>query len=85
MPTEEKPGPPGWLVLLLAVACGVTVANLYYAQPLLPELRVQFGLGAAAAGTIITVTQLGYAAGMLLLVPLGDGWRTDGWSPGCSR
>jgi predicted MFS family arabinose efflux permease len=64
--------PPGWLVLLLATACGVTVANLYYAQPLLALLRTEFGIGAAAAGTLITATQLGYAAGMVLLVPLGD-------------
>ena len=72
MVPDKKTAPPGWLVLLLAVACGVTVANLYYAQPLLPELRRQFGLSTAQAGTLITVTQLGYASGMVLLVPLGD-------------
>ena len=65
-------GPPGWLVLLLATACGVTVANLYYAQPLLALLRKDFGIGPALAGGLITATQLGYAAGMVLLVPLGD-------------
>jgi predicted MFS family arabinose efflux permease len=65
-------GPPSWLVLLLATACGVTVANLYYAQPLLALLRNDFGVGAALAGGLITATQLGYAAGMVLLVPLGD-------------
>ncbi|MEV6629052.1 MFS transporter, partial [Amycolatopsis sp. NPDC051114] len=69
--TEQK-APPGWLVLLLAVSCGLTVANLYYAQPLLAELRHTFGVGEAAAGGIVTATQIGYAAGMLLLVPLGD-------------
>ena len=59
-------------MLLLAVACGVTVANLYYAQPLLSLLRKDFHIGPAAAGALITVTQLGYASGMVLLVPLGD-------------
>jgi predicted MFS family arabinose efflux permease len=73
--TETKPqqqAPPTWLVLLLAVSCGLTVANLYYAQPLLTELRHTFGVGEAAAGGVVTATQIGYAAGMLLLVPLGD-------------
>jgi predicted MFS family arabinose efflux permease len=69
---EEKSAPPSWLVLLLAAACGVTVANLYYAQPLLALLRKDFHVGPAAAGALITVTQLGYASGMVLLVPLGD-------------
>lgn len=65
-------GLPGWLTLLLATACGLTVANLYYAQPLLNILRDAFHLQVSTAGILITVTQLGYALGMLLLVPLGD-------------
>ena len=69
---RKTQSPPGWLVLLLAVSCGVTVANLYYAQPLLAVLRKDFQVGPAAAGSLITVTQVGYATGMLLLVPLGD-------------
>ncbi|MCO6007207.1 MFS transporter [Actinoallomurus purpureus] len=78
-PTEASParsapesGPPGWLVLLLAVSCGMTVANLYYAQPLLPEFTRAFHISGLAAGALITVTQIGYAAGMVFLVPLGD-------------
>lgn len=67
-----RPGPAGWLVLLLAVGCGLTVANLYYAQPLLAELGRSFRIGSELAGGLITATQLGYAAGMVLLVPLGD-------------
>ncbi|WP_308286525.1 MFS transporter [Streptomyces griseorubiginosus] len=63
---------PGRLVALLAVASGLTVANLYYAQPLLSTLRSVFHTGTATVGLIITVTQIGYVAGMLLLVPLGD-------------
>jgi len=71
--TAEAPdGIPGWLVALLAVACGMTVANLYYAQPLLSELRDVFHISTAAAGGLITLTQIGYVIGMLLLVPLGD-------------
>ncbi|MEU4249939.1 MFS transporter [Amycolatopsis sp. NPDC026612] len=72
MTETKQEAPPAWLVLLLAVSCGLTVANLYYAQPLLAELRQTFGVGEAAAGGVVTATQLGYAAGMLLLVPLGD-------------
>ncbi|MFI6124865.1 MFS transporter [Streptomyces sp. NPDC051064] len=63
---------PGWLIALLAVACGMTVANLYYAQPLLSSLGDVFGVGAATAGALITLTQVGYVIGMLFLVPLGD-------------
>jgi hypothetical protein len=60
------------LIVLLAVACGMTVANLYYAQPLLSSLSRVFGIGTATAGTLITLTQVGYLIGMLILVPLGD-------------
>ncbi|WP_431926431.1 MFS transporter [Nonomuraea jabiensis] len=63
---------PGWLVALLAVATGMTVANLYYAQPLLSSMRDVFHISTATAGTLITITQAGYVAGMLFLVPLGD-------------
>ncbi|MEZ0074198.1 MFS transporter [Planotetraspora sp. GP83] len=63
---------PGWLVALLAVATGMTVANLYYAQPLLPSMRDVFHISTATAGLLITVTQVGYVTGMLFLVPLGD-------------
>ncbi|WP_328379462.1 MFS transporter [Streptomyces sp. NBC_00440] len=63
---------PGWLVALLATSCGLTAANLYYAQPLLETLRRTFQLQDSTAGLLITLTQLGYAAGMVFLVPLGD-------------
>lgn len=71
-PAGAAHGVPGWLVGLLAVASGMTVANLYYAQPLLASLSTVFHLGPAAAGTLITVTQIGYVVGMVFLVPLGD-------------
>src|ERR1019366_1392489 len=60
------------LVALMAVATGAIVANLYYAQPLLHNVASSFGVGSTAAATVVTVTQVGYAAGLLLVVPLGD-------------
>ncbi|MEU5613601.1 MFS transporter [Streptomyces sparsogenes] len=65
-------GVPGRLIALLAVASGMTVANLYYAQPLLSSLRDVFHISTATAGALITLTQVGYVIGMLFLVPLGD-------------
>lgn len=64
--------PDSPLVLVMAVACGLAVASLYYAQPLLDTLAVQFDVSRGTAGMIVTVTQLGYAAGLAFLVPLGD-------------
>jgi len=60
------------LVLLMAVATGAVVANLYYAQPLLNEVSRNLHVGSAGASTVVTATQVGYAAGLLLIVPLGD-------------
>ena len=60
------------LTLLFAVAGGVAVGNLYLAQPLLDLIARDLGASTASAGWLITATQLGYAAGILLIVPLGD-------------
>lgn len=60
------------MVLLLASACGIVVANIYYAQPLIGMIGPAVGLGPRDASAIVSLTQLGYAAGLLLLVPLGD-------------
>ena len=60
------------LLWLLAVAAGVTVANLYYCQPLLAMIAATFGASPHAAGLVPTFTQAGYAAGMLFIIPLGD-------------
>ncbi len=62
----------GWLTLLLATSCGLIAANLYYAQPLIGPIAADLGLSPQSAGLIVTVTQLGYGAGLLLIVPLGD-------------
>ncbi|AUT47576.1 MFS transporter [Achromobacter sp. AONIH1] len=63
---------PGWRVLLLAVACALSVANVYYAQPLLGAMGREFGLDEAAVGMVVTATQIGCAVALLLVVPLGD-------------
>jgi predicted MFS family arabinose efflux permease len=74
MPQEKtivlRPDSP--LVYVMAIAAGLSVANLYYAQPLLHTLARGFAVSNGAAGSIITMTQLGYALGLVLLVPLGD-------------
>jgi predicted MFS family arabinose efflux permease len=58
--------------VLVALACGLAVANIYYAQPLLDELAGEFHLSHGSAGLVSMITQTGYALGLLLLVPLGD-------------
>jgi predicted MFS family arabinose efflux permease len=63
---------PTWLMLLIAAACGLIAANLYYVQPLAGPIREAVGLPAGAAGLLVTLTQIGYCAGLLLVVPLGD-------------
>ena len=60
------------IALLFSVACGLAVANVYYAQPLLELIGDDFGMSRATVGVISTVTQVGYGAGLLLIVPLGD-------------
>ncbi|MEU9497586.1 MFS transporter [Streptomyces sp. NPDC048196] len=70
--SAPDPSPPARLVPLLALACGSSVATVYFAQPLLVTLGERFALGSGLLGAIVTVTQLGYATGLLTLVPLGD-------------
>lgn len=60
------------LLLVMAIATGLSVANNYYAQPLLASIAHDFGVGSGAAGLLVTVSQIGYAAGLVALVPLGD-------------
>ncbi|ONI84112.1 MFS transporter [Actinosynnema sp. ALI-1.44] len=58
--------------LMFSVACGLAVANVYYAQPLLDVISADMGLSHAVVGIVGTVTQVGYGAGLVLIVPLGD-------------
>ncbi|MDQ0089579.1 putative MFS family arabinose efflux permease [Paenibacillus anaericanus] len=60
------------VALLFAIACGLAVANIYYAQPLLDAISNEFGITHSSVGIVITITQVCYALGLLLLVPLGD-------------
>src|SRR6201985_3593434 len=60
------------LVRLMAVTCAVTVANLYYAQPLLHSIGGSLHVSQGSASPLLTVGQPGYAAGLLFIVPAGD-------------
>ena len=60
------------MVVLFAVSCGISAANLYYAQPLLPSISRTFHVSAATAALVVTAAQVGYGLGLALLVPLGD-------------
>lgn len=60
------------LVLIMAAACGMAVANLYYAQPLLNRIAQFYQTSEAHTGWVVTAAQIGYAAGLLFLVPAGD-------------
>jgi predicted MFS family arabinose efflux permease len=68
----QRPVMSRGLTRMLAFACGVIVANLYYAQPLLHTIAASLHASQASAALLVTVTQIAYAAGLLLLVPAGD-------------
>jgi predicted MFS family arabinose efflux permease len=68
---ETKPVPRK-LILLLAVGCGITVANLYYAQPLLSAIASHFDVSDGTAGLLVTVSQVGYGLGLVFIAPLSD-------------
>jgi predicted MFS family arabinose efflux permease len=69
---DESPSISSWMTFLLALSCGVIVANVYYAQPLIGPIAAELGLSPKAAGLIMTMTQIGFGIGLLLIVPLGD-------------
>ncbi len=71
-PAAEPPARLRRVILVLAVGCGMTVANIYYAQPLLAPIGSAFGVSQGGAELVVTLTQLGYALGMVVLLPLGD-------------
>jgi len=79
----ERPLAPA-LVLTLAGATGLAVASIYYAQPLLPTIARAFGLAPARAGLLVTAAQVGYAAGLACIVPLGDRLERRGLIVGMS-
>ncbi|MCU1497876.1 MAG: transporter [Acidimicrobiales bacterium] len=60
------------LTMVLAVAAGLTVANLYYVQPLLHTIGADLGASNGATGLLVTASQIGYALGLALVVPIGD-------------
>ena len=76
---------PGGLDLVVAVACGAIVANLYFAQPIVGDIAAALGLRPEQAGIIVTLAQLGYCAGLLFVVPLGDVVENRRLGPGRAR
>ena len=62
----------GLLTVVLATACGLAVANIYFAQPILNLLAASFHTSESAATLAVTVVQIGYAIGLVLLLPMGD-------------
>lgn len=68
----ETPALSAQLVLLLAAGAALGVAPIYYSQPMLGVLSADMGAPAGTVGLVPTLTQLGYALGILLLAPLGD-------------
>ncbi len=70
-PAGEQ-APSGRLIGLLALGCGAIVANLYYAQPLIELIQPAIGLRTGEAGLAVTLTQLGYGVGLILLASLAD-------------
>ena len=60
------------MTLVMAVACGVAAANIYYNQPMLGIMEAAFPGQVTVIGLVPTATQLGFAVGLLLLVPPGD-------------
>ena len=69
---DDHTGLSAALTVLFAVTCALAVANVYFAQPLLDSMAQSLGVAPAMIGVVVTATQAGYAAGLLLIVPLGD-------------
>ena len=83
MSPSQGPTISSGLTILMATACGLIVANIYYAQPLIGPIASQLGIPISGAGLIVTLTQLGYGFGLLLIVPLAD--QLENRSPGPGR
>ncbi|OVE65274.1 MFS transporter [Clostridium diolis] len=70
--TNTRPILTKLLILVMSIACGLTVANLYYIQPLLGDIAKTFHVDQLSIGFAATLTQIGYAIGMIFILPLGD-------------
>lgn len=68
---EENKGIPASLLWMLAIISGLSVANLYYNQPLLNRISEDLGISEFTANLIPMTTQIGYALGLLFIIPLG--------------
>jgi predicted MFS family arabinose efflux permease len=79
--SRRPPARLGLLTTIIAVACGLSVANIYYAQPVLAELARSFGSGEGSVTIVVTVTQIGYAIGLIFIMPLGDLFQTRRLTP----
>jgi predicted MFS family arabinose efflux permease len=70
--TDRFQGLSPSLTLLFSITCALAVANVYFAQPLLDSMAQSLGVASSMIGVVVTATQVGYALGLLFIVPLGD-------------
>jgi predicted MFS family arabinose efflux permease len=71
-PSDQTPALSPSLTLLFSVTCALAVANVYFAQPLLDSMATSLNVAPSMIGMVVTATQVGYALGLLFIVPLGD-------------
>ena len=71
-PGVDTPELKPWVIFLFSLTCALAVANVYSAQPLLGSISLDLQVPAGMIGSVVTATQVGYAAGLIFLVPLGD-------------
>lgn len=71
-PIEQHQSLSRFVLLLMTTAIAATAANLYYSQPILPLIGIEFNLTASQLGSIPALTQFGYAFALLFISPLGD-------------
>ena len=69
---KENEGIPKSIVIAMAILAGITVSNLYYNQPLLEMISRDLGISQVTANLMTVITQVGYALGLLLIIPSGD-------------
>lgn len=69
---KENEGIPKGIVMAMAILAGITVSNLYYNQPLLEMISDDLGISQVTANLMTVITQVGYAFGLLFIIPLGD-------------